>query len=147
MTLFSPVRPMEARSLGGPVVDIEVAPGTELVHEGAVAGTFFLIRSGTAVLVRGGYAVGALVDGDCFGEIDPLSSQPQRCTVRAGSGLRLMTFSSYGISRLCDALPGTRGRIEAALRHEAAEIHPLPRAAAAPGAGDARVDALDTAAV
>ncbi|HUO74676.1 MAG TPA: cyclic nucleotide-binding domain-containing protein [Solirubrobacteraceae bacterium] len=127
MRLFGPIRPMEARSLAGPVVDVEVAPGTELVHEGTVIGTFFVIRSGTAVLLQGDYAVGALLDGECFGEIDPLSPEPQRYTVIAGSRLRLMTFSSFGITRLCDAMPGARQRLEDALPHGGAEIHPLPR--------------------
>ena len=124
MSAFGTIRSTDVRSLAGPVVDIEVSAGTELVQQGAVVGTFFLIRSGTAVLLQDGYSVGILGAGECFGEIDPLGREPQSYTVVAGSRLRLVTFSSFGIGRLCDALPGARQRIEDALPHDTAEVHP-----------------------
>jgi CRP-like cAMP-binding protein len=102
---------MEARSLAGPVVDIDVAPGTELVREGSVIGTFFLVRSGTAQLLVDGHPVGTLGVDDWFGESDPHSRAPQRHTVVAMSRMRVTTFSAFGISRLCDAVPGARKQI------------------------------------
>jgi hypothetical protein len=56
-----------------------------------------------------------------------------------------MTFSSFGIDRLCDALPNARRRIEDALPHAGAEIHALRRAPAVDGVSQA--PALDAAAV
>jgi CRP-like cAMP-binding protein len=102
---------MEARSLAGPVVDIDVAPGTELVREGTVIGTFFLIRSGTAEVLSDGHPVGTLGADDWFGESDPFRREPQRHTVVASSRMRVTTFSAFGISRLCDAVPGARKQI------------------------------------
>jgi CRP-like cAMP-binding protein len=136
---------MDARSLAGPVIDTEVPTGTELVPEGAVIGTFFLIRSGSAHLFCGDCAVEALGTGDCFGEVDPLSCEPQRYTVIATSTLRLMAFSAVGISRLCDAIPGTREGILNSLPSRGAEIHPLPRPTS--GNAGAGLAVLDAAAV
>lgn len=127
--VFGSVRPLDARSLAGPVIDVEVPPGTELVREGAIIGNFFLIRTGSAQLLRGGRQVGSLSAGDCFGEIDPEGYEPQRYTVLATTPLRLWTFSTFGIGRLCDVIPGTRERILDSLPGRTAEIHPLPRAA------------------
>jgi CRP-like cAMP-binding protein len=108
---FGPIRPSDVRSLGGPVLDVDVSAGTELVAEGEVVGTFCVIRAGTAMLVRAGAPVAMLGAGNCFGEIDPLAYAPQRYGVVAATPLKVLTFSSYGIGRLCDALPGVRERL------------------------------------
>jgi CRP-like cAMP-binding protein len=131
MGVFGPVRALDVRSLAGPVVDVDVPAGTQLVREGAPVGTFFVIRSGSADLIHGGHRVGTLGTGDCFGEIDPLGSQPQHCGVVTSSPTRLLAFSSFGISRLCDAIPGARARILDRLPERTAEVHSLAEAAAA----------------
>ena len=42
-----------------------------------------------------------------FGEIDPVSPAGQQFTITAGSPLRLLTLSAFGIARVCSAIPGT----------------------------------------
>jgi CRP-like cAMP-binding protein len=112
---FGDLRALEVRSLAGPVIDVDVSPGTCLVREGEPSGTFFVIRSGTAEVRRDGRRAGMLAEGDCFGEIDPAASIPQSHTVIADSPLRLRTFSAYGIEQLCAAIPYARDRILLAL--------------------------------
>ncbi|HWF50752.1 MAG TPA: hypothetical protein VG294_08945 [Solirubrobacteraceae bacterium] len=63
------------------------------MHEGQAIGTFIVIRA----------------------EIDPGSSKPQRVSVIASSPMRLLTFRSFGIDRLCAAIPAARERILASL--------------------------------
>jgi CRP-like cAMP-binding protein len=127
VTLFAGIRATDARSIAGPVVDVEVAAGTELISEGAIVGTFFVIRSGTAQLTRNGHPVGTLIAGDGFGEIDPRDASPQRYTVSASSPLRLLTFSAFGMARLCDAIPGAREHILESVPGSQAEVLPLRR--------------------
>jgi CRP-like cAMP-binding protein len=115
MQIFDPVRPLDARSLGGPTLEVQVPRGTRVVAEGQLIGTFFVIRSGSAEIWRGGARVRELHSGECFGEIDPAASAPQDYTVIAGRDLRLLTFSTLGISRLCQTVPQIRARLQAAL--------------------------------
>jgi CRP-like cAMP-binding protein len=139
MSVFGPVRALDVRSIAGPVVDVEVPAGTELLREGAPIGTFFVIRSGTAEVFRDRHHVGFLATGDCFGEINPASGESQGYAVITSSPTRLMTFSSFGIARLCDAIPGARERIVERLPSSTGELHSLAeasvrsRAAAASG--------------
>jgi CRP-like cAMP-binding protein len=125
MSVFGPVRALDVRSLAGPVVDVEVPVGTELVREGTPIGTFFVIRAGSAELFRDGHHVGSLETGDCFGEIEPGGSRPQGYAVITSSPVRLLAFSAFGIARLCDAIPGARERILERLPSATGEIHAL----------------------
>jgi CRP-like cAMP-binding protein len=118
MEVFAPIRSMDVRSLAGPALEVLVPEGTQLVEEGVVIGTFFVIRSGTAELWHAERRIRSLRVGDCFGEIDPGSAMPQRFTVVAQSPLRLLTFSAFGIGRLCSAMPSVRGRILDFLPHD-----------------------------
>lgn len=112
---FDPIRFTEVRSLGGPVLDLEVAAGSELLTEGEPVGTFYVLRGGTALLVRDACPVSTLRSGDCFGELDPLASRPQPYSVITASTVRVLAFSSFGIGRLCDAIPGVGERLRAAI--------------------------------
>jgi CRP-like cAMP-binding protein len=111
MEVFAPIRPLDVRSLAGPTLDVQVPAGSRLIQEGRLTGTFFVIRSGTAELRQGGELMGTLGVGDCFGEINPVPDEAQSFSVIASSPMRLLTFSSFGIARLCAAIPSARERI------------------------------------
>jgi CRP-like cAMP-binding protein len=113
--VFGDLRSLEARSLAGPALEVQVPAGTELIHEGQQIGTFYVIRSGEAELTSGGRPVRTLGPGDCFGEIDPIRPATQPFTVTTSSAMRLLTFSAFGIARLCSAIPAARLRILALL--------------------------------
>ncbi len=115
MRIFGDLRPLDVRSLAGPVFEIDAPAGTELVREGEMIGTFFVVRSGHAEVTRRRERIRVLGPGDCFGESDPSSDAVQAHTIVAGSDMRLLAFSSLGIGRLCAAIPGTRERILAGL--------------------------------
>lgn len=126
MEVFAPVRPLDVRSLAGPALDVQVPSGSVLIHEGRLVGTFFVIRSGTAELWQGDRCVSTLTTGDCFGEIDPTELEPQRYSVIATSPMRLLTFSAYGIGRLCSALPSVRDRLLAYLPGDPTSMRAQP---------------------
>jgi CRP-like cAMP-binding protein len=111
MAVFAPVRSLDVRSLAGPAVEVCVAEGDHLIDEERVVGTFFVIRAGEAELWQVGRALRRLGPGDCFGEIDPVAPAPQRYTVIATGPMRVLTFSAFGIGRLCAAEPTLRPRI------------------------------------
>jgi CRP-like cAMP-binding protein len=115
MEVFAPVRSLDVRSLAGPALEVQVPAGSVLVHEGRLLGTFFVIRSGNAELKQGENLLRNLGTGDCFGEIDPMATRPQQFSVIASSPMRVLTFSAYGIGRLCAAFPKVRERLTAFL--------------------------------
>ncbi len=117
MQVFGDLRSLEARSLAGPALEVKVPAGTELIREGEQIGTFYVIRSGAADLSADGRVVQSLRPGNCFGEIDPVSPEEQRFGVTATSPMRLLTFSAFGMARLCSAIPSARQRILASLPH------------------------------
>lgn len=112
---FGELRPLDVRSLAGPVIEADVPAGTCLVREGEPSGAFYVIRSGTASVRRRGRRLRTLAAGDCFGAIDSGSAGLQTRTVVADSALRVSTFSAHGIERLCATIPYTRDRILSAL--------------------------------
>jgi len=126
MQVFGSIRSLDVRSLAGPVLDVNVSAGVRLMHEGQAIGTFFVIRSGSAELWHGDRRLRTIGTGDCFGEIDPASSEPQRVSVIATSPMRLLTFSAFGIDRLCAAIPDARERILAFLPEEPLDALPSP---------------------
>ncbi len=111
MRAFGHVRARDVRSLASPVLEVVVPAGTRLISEGDEVGNFFVVRAGQADFSRRGQILGALDPGDCFGESDPAAPSPQPFTITAVTELRLMTFSSLGIARLCALIPGTHERI------------------------------------
>jgi CRP-like cAMP-binding protein len=115
MDVFAPVRSLDVRSLAGPALEVQVPAGSVLVHEGRLLGTFFVIRAGSAELKQGEHRLRTLGTGDCFGEIDPMATRPQQFSVVASSPMRVLTFSAYGIGRLCAAFPKVRERLTAFL--------------------------------
>jgi CRP-like cAMP-binding protein len=110
-SVFAPVRSLDARSLGGPALEVNVAVGERLVRAGQLLGTFFVIRAGRAELRDGEGDHGSLGNGDCFGEIDPSTPRPQPYDVVAVTPMRLLAFSAVGIGRLCATFPGLRERL------------------------------------
>jgi CRP-like cAMP-binding protein len=111
MRVFGSVRSLDARSLAGPALEVQVPAGEQLVHAGDLIGTFFVIRSGSAELLGGSLGPMTLAAGDCFGEIDAIAPHPQPFNVVARSPMRLLTFSALGIDRLCATIPGVRQRL------------------------------------
>lgn len=111
MAVFAPVRSLDVRSLAGPALEVDVPAGAHLVDEQNVVGTFYVIRAGEAELWLQGRKVRRIGTGDCFGEIDPEAPSPQRYTVIAATPMRVLTFSAFGIGRLCAVMPGLQARI------------------------------------
>ena len=111
MAVFAPVRSLDVRSLAGPALEVDVPAGAHLVDEQNVVGTFYVIRAGEAELWLQGRKVHRIATGDCFGEINPEAPSPQRYTVIAATPMRVLTFSAFGIGRLCAAMPSLRARI------------------------------------
>ena len=72
-------------------MNVETVPaGTTLVREGDEAHAFFMLLSGSAVVERGGEAIGCLEPGALFGELALLTYQRRTATVTTTSSFRIL---------------------------------------------------------
>lgn len=79
---------------------VSVGPGEEVVAKGAVADTFYAIRSGQFEVLDGKKLVAVLGAGQYFGEVGLLLNVRRTATVRARTAGRLYRLNRTGFNRL-----------------------------------------------
>ena len=88
-----------------------VSSGDTLVREGDFSDELIAIEEGTAIVERHGDEVAQLGPGDYFGEVGVLRNEMRAATVRATSGMRLLTLNNFAIKRMRN-MPGVMEAIE-----------------------------------
>ena len=78
----------------------EYESGCEIIVEGDIDDAFFVITSGAVEVVRDNKVVGALQQGDCFGEMGYLANTKRTATIRAKDYVRLMKINGTLIDQL-----------------------------------------------
>lgn len=118
---FAELSDDERRSIATWAHEVSVSEGAEVVHEGDYSYEFFAIISGTADVLRGGEKVAELGPGDFFGEIGVVERGLRGATVLATSGMRLLTLTSWDLSRLEKDAPSATAAIHRVLEARKAE--------------------------
>jgi serine/threonine protein kinase len=72
----------------------DYAPGEEIVKEGEMDDRFYIVVSGSCVVVRGGRQVGGLGSGECFGETSYVPGAKRFATVRAAEEVTVLMVSA-----------------------------------------------------
>jgi CRP-like cAMP-binding protein len=103
---FAELSDDERRAIATWAHEVSVSEGAVVVNEGDYSYEFFAILSGTAEVLRGGDKVADLGPGDFFGEIGVVERGLRGATVRATSGMRLLTLTSWDLRRLQKDAPG-----------------------------------------
>lgn len=116
--LLAGARRRQLTALARLLDEVDVDAGRTLTRQGSLASEFFLIRSGTAVVVRDGRPVARLGQGDHFGEIGLLAGPSRSATVVAETPMRLAVASARDFEALRALLPRARAELAgtAALR-------------------------------
>ncbi len=91
-----------------------VSAGDVLVREGDFSDEFVAIEEGTAEVLHGEEVFAQLEPGDFFGEVGVMSKEMRSATVRATSGMRLLTMSTFDFKRI-QKLPGVQAKIDEAV--------------------------------
>ena len=92
---------------------ISVPPGKELITEGAESDLFYVIKSGQAIVTKGGESLRTLGSGSHFGELGLLASAPRSATVTTTTPVRAFELNREGFHALiADAF--TRGNLKLA---------------------------------
>jgi serine/threonine protein kinase len=78
----------------------EYESGCEIIVEGDIDDTFYVITSGAVEVMRDKKVVGGLQQGDCFGEMGYLANMKRTATIRAKDYVRLMKINGTLIDQL-----------------------------------------------
>ncbi|MFO1062211.1 MAG: cyclic nucleotide-binding domain-containing protein, partial [Dongiaceae bacterium] len=90
-------------------------PGDEVIAEGEIGDTAYIVNAGRLAVLKGGVEVAALSVGDCFGEIALLSSVPRTATVRCLTACDLTVLARDDFR----VLSAGRGALAGAIRRQA----------------------------
>jgi len=113
--LFAGLSARELRRLASVTDEVVVPAGTRLIHEGAFAHEFLLIRTGTAQVSRGGDSLATLGPGDFAGEIGALRDARRNATVTASTELTAIVMTARDLRRIAEEMPSVAAQIDAAI--------------------------------
>ncbi|SDD77599.1 ATP/ADP translocase [Paenibacillus sp. UNCCL117] len=97
VSLFQGLTGRELAALGTRLREVLAAEGQPIITEGETGDALYVIREGSAEVLRGGQRLGLLAPGDCFGEMAVLTSSVRAATVRAAGGSRLWRLDSEDV--------------------------------------------------
>lgn len=112
--LFAPLQHQELRSLLDIMVIKEYAPGQAIVREGEAGDAFYILRSGTASVLKdseGGRKLNTVQAGEFFGELALLTGGPRQASVVADGAVSVFSLAKQDFDRLIAAYPKVRATI------------------------------------
>ncbi|MEI8164926.1 MAG: cyclic nucleotide-binding domain-containing protein [Chloroflexales bacterium] len=122
--LLSQLLPMERLALAGILRPVSFSRGSMLIAQGDPADALYLIEHGQVVVEQHGQMVSTLGEGDFFGEMALLMSQPHRASVRAMTPTDVLALPAADFHELIRDRPSLelhlREVIESRNRHNAA---------------------------
>ncbi len=95
--------------------ELHLAPGSELMREGAHGGEFCVLVEGSVDVRRRGRRLRTLAGGDFFGEIALLTDAPRTATVTASQPVRMLVVERGAFRRLLEDVPAIRDKVLEAL--------------------------------
>jgi CRP/FNR family transcriptional regulator, cyclic AMP receptor protein len=113
--LFAGLSRRELRRLARVTDEIVVPAGTRLVHEGAFAHEFLMIRTGTAEVTRGGECLARLGPGEFVGETGVLRDARRNATVTAATELTAIVMTARDLRQIAEEMPSVAAQIDAAI--------------------------------
>jgi len=93
--------------------EIDLAAGDAIVLQGETPNGFFVVREGTARVIRDGVEVAQLEAGSFFGELALLETGRRTASVVAATDMRVLVVSRTDFARLLAALPRVAGHVRA----------------------------------
>ena len=78
----------------------EFEPGKEIIVEGEIDDSFFILSSGSVEVYKNNQVIGLLQKGDCFGEMGYLSKTKRSASIIAQNYVQLMKINSTLIEQL-----------------------------------------------
>ncbi len=101
--LFSSLSKRDLEFLASRIDEVQLKPGQTLISEGQPTESFFILKSGSVQVTRGGQQVARLGSGEFFGEIGMLDRGPASATVVTDGPVEAMVLSH---AQFRDAIKG-----------------------------------------
>jgi CRP-like cAMP-binding protein len=86
--------------------EVDRAPGAEIIREGDVDDSLFVLLDGNVSVSRGGQKLAELGKGEVFGELALLDPAPRNATVTALTDVTLLRIDAQPFCDLMDENPG-----------------------------------------
>jgi CRP-like cAMP-binding protein/Fe-S-cluster-containing hydrogenase component 2 len=116
--------PMERLALANLLRPAHAPRGETIIAQGEAARALYLIESGQVVVQQGGTTIATLGEGDFFGEMALLTSNPHRADVRALTPTDLLALPAADFAHLIEQRPDLEAQlrtvVEARMRNSAA---------------------------
>ncbi|NOU91927.1 cyclic nucleotide-binding domain-containing protein [Paenibacillus sp. LMG 31456] len=112
--LFAPLHHQELRSLLDIMVMKEYAPGEAIVNEGETGDAFYILRTGTASVLKeseGNRKLNIVKAGGFFGELALLTGDPRKASVVADEAVSVFSLAKSDFDKLILKYPKVRETI------------------------------------
>jgi CRP/FNR family transcriptional regulator, cyclic AMP receptor protein len=103
--LFSDLPKRALQRLAREADELSFEPGEQLVEEGRLGETLFVVIQGKAKITRRGRRVGSVVPGDFFGELSTIDGGPRTATVVAETPMRVLRLFRSTLRKLLQDEP------------------------------------------
>lgn len=91
--------------------EVEIASGAELMDQGEIGQTCYVLVSGAASVYIGGDHVATLPAGSMVGEMALIDHRPRRAAVVAAGAVKAIQFDTPAFRTLLDEMPKARDRV------------------------------------
>ena len=99
VSFFSEFSKQQVRELMSASEMVQVKGDDRIVEEGDIDDCFYIVLSGTTVVIRGGKKVASITVGECFGEMAYIGGRPRSATVIADGDCILMRINGALLDR------------------------------------------------
>lgn len=89
----------------------DVGVGTELIDQGRIGDSCYVVVEGRAVISQGGDFLAAVGPGTMVGEMALVGSRPRTATVTAETDMVLVEFGAKEFRKLLERIPEARTRV------------------------------------
>jgi CRP/FNR family cyclic AMP-dependent transcriptional regulator len=98
--LFAGVAPEHLERIAERAVEVDFAPGRQIVREGDVGTGFYVVVDGRVSVVRDGRTIARLGPGEFFGELSILDRRPRVAQVVADEPTRCLALASWDLEAI-----------------------------------------------
>ena len=103
--LFADLPKRHLQRLAREADELTFATGEQIVREGSLGETLFVVMEGRAKVTRNGRRVGEVLPGDFFGELSAIDGGPRTASITAVTPVRVVRLFRRTLRKLLDDEP------------------------------------------